>query len=134
MTAMLVTHQHPEAGDPALAVDDHYAYDGLGRMTVARAADSTTRFFEYDALDRAVAMHDPAIGTVRQVFDADGRVVSIGYPGGQSVHYGYSARGEVTSVRDPAVASLTTPLGDWQLANDPLGEIASMRPNGEGSL
>jgi YD repeat-containing protein len=74
-----------------------------------------------DALDRAVAMHDPALGTVRQVFDQGGRVVSIGYPDGQAARYGYSARGEVTSVRDPAIASLTTPLGDWQLSYEPLG-------------
>jgi RHS repeat-associated protein len=117
----LVTRRYSSGGDPTLAIDDTYGYDGVGRMTMARTASGITRFFAYDALDRAVSMHDPAIGTVRQVFDADGRVVQIGYPDGRSVHYGYSARGEVTSVRDPAIASLTTPLGDWQLAYDPLG-------------
>jgi RHS repeat-associated protein len=116
-----VTRRWSEGGGPTLAIDDTYAYDGLGRMTLARTASGITRFFEYDALDRVVAMHDPAIGTVRQAFDADGRVVQIGYPDGTSVHYGYSARGEVTFVRDPAVASLATPLGDWQLAYDALG-------------
>jgi RHS repeat-associated protein len=117
----LVTRRYSTGSDPALAIDDTYGYDGLGRLTVARTASGITRLFDYDALGRVVAMHDPAIGTVRQVFDADGRVVQIGYPDGRSVHYGYSARGEVTSVRDPSVASLTTPLDDWQLAYDAIG-------------
>jgi YD repeat-containing protein len=122
----LVTRRSSEGSAPGLSIDDRYGYDGLGRMTVARnTKNGSTRFFSYDALDRAVAMHDPALGSVRQVFDADGRIVQIGTPDGTSVHYGYSARGEVTSVRDPAIASLATPLDERRARGASRGPRAS---------
>jgi RHS repeat-associated protein len=113
-------------------VDDSFAYDGLGRLRVARNAESTLTY-EYDSLGRVIAVSDPArFGTLRQSYDFDGRVKQLvypthatnGFPDGVVTNFEYDGRGQLTAVLDPA--------GVWQFQYDALGRLASQRsPTGE---
>lgn len=80
----------------------------------------TTRRFEYDALDCAIAVTDPLFGTARRAYDADDRMVqavhpvnpTVEFPDTLVVNYGQDARLEVTRMADPrgvASSSTTTP-------------------------
>ena len=104
-------------------IPDSYAYDGFGRQVLSENGEVTRRF-EYDALDRAIAVWDSHFGTARRVYDADGRITqavypdaaTYGFPEGVGVTYLHDARNQVVSVVDPVA-------GAWQLDYDALGRL-----------
>lgn len=118
----LLTRRYSVDASSHLAVDDRFGYDGFGRQLLAQNIGST-REFEYDDLDRMVAVTDSSsqFGTVRQVYDADGRMMQLSYPDGSTVHYEYNPRGELTGIRDPVMMALNPAAGTWQLEYDGLG-------------
>ncbi len=113
----------PTAGELA----DTFAYDRLGRQTLAKNT-TATRTIEYDALDRPTALFDATVGTARRTYDRDGRVVQVVYPDSDSAGFPagvvqrieYDPRGLVARIADPEA-------GSWGFAYDGAGRPIRQR-------
>ncbi len=93
-----------EGGEEAGIVID-YTYDPAGNLLKAEAGDGkkvlSVTSYEYDALNRVVAVTDPAGGKTLYGYDRySGRVSSITDPMGNRRTYCYDAAGELTEETD----------------------------------
>lgn len=121
-----LTFKDLPGGEP----DVSYAYDLIGRLTVASKTGNVLGF-TYDALNRNLTQTGP-LGTVTATWDIGGRRTRLDLPGSYYTTYDYLVTGEMTAIRESGATSGPGVLATFGY-ND-LGDRTGLtRGNGTGT-
>jgi YD repeat-containing protein len=121
-----LTFKDLPGGEP----DVSYAYDLIGRLTVASKSGNVLGF-TYDALNRNLTQTGP-LGTVTATWDIGGRRTRLDLPGGYYTTYDYLVTGEMTAIRESGAASGPGVLATFGY-NDLGNRTGLSRGNGTGT-
>jgi YD repeat-containing protein len=94
--------------------------DNSGNQIAVKDARQNTTQYQYDALNRQIAVIYPDLTTSTTTYDNLGRVISKADQAGKVTAYGYDAMGRLTSVTQDAVTgglNLVTSYGYDEVGN-----------------
>jgi len=123
-----VTRAAPASAPSTTLAPIATSYDALGRRTTLSDGTGATSY-QYDALNRTVAVSAPNTGQVGYGYDAAGRRTQTIYPDGTALSYSYRADNQLQQVTQAGAPQAAPPLASY--GYDQAGRLTSLaRGNG----